>query len=78
LLSAATDNAKELILSKINANSSLANIYLHLLIMGYDIKNIVNFMVSPAISLVADILETNKFNEHGKTKIFMSDAIRIA
>lgn len=78
LLSAATDNAKELILSKINANSSLANIYLHLLIMGYDIKNIVNFMVSPAISLVADILETNKFNEHGKTNIFMSDAIRIA
>jgi hypothetical protein len=52
LLSAATDNAKELILNKINANKDFANIYLHLLILGYDIKDITSFMISPAVDVV--------------------------
>ena len=78
LLSAATDNAKELILSKINASSKLLNIYLHLIILGYSLDNIVNFMTSPAISLVADILEVNRFDEVGRTDIKIKDAIEIA
>lgn len=64
LLSAATDNAKELILSKINAGSKLAGIYLHLLILGYDIKDIVSFMTSPAISVVASLMNSNIYDSN--------------
>lgn len=61
LLSAATDNAKELILDKINAGEKLAKIYLHLLILGYSMNDIYSFMTSPAISLMASLLEEDVF-----------------
>jgi hypothetical protein len=61
-LSAATDNAKELILSKINGSSKTVNIYLHLIMMGYNIDEIYNFMTSPAIELISELLDTNRFN----------------
>lgn len=61
LLSAATDNAKELILSKINAGEKLAKVYIHLLILGYSMNDIYAFMTSDAISLVEDLLESNRF-----------------
>jgi hypothetical protein len=62
LLSAATDNAKELILSKINGSSKTVNIYLHLIMMGYTIDEIYNFMTSPAVELISELLDTNRFN----------------
>lgn len=52
LLSAATDNAKELILAKINAGTEFAKYYLHLIIMGYSLDDVVSFMTSPAVELV--------------------------
>lgn len=64
LLSAATDNAKELILNKINAGKDLARVYLHLLIEGYDLADIVSFMTSPAVELISKLLEVNMFNEY--------------
>lgn len=77
LLSAATDNAKELILDKINAGKNLAGIYLHLLILGYDIKDIATFMTSPAVTIVASILNSNIYNKY-YPEITVSDAIKIA
>lgn len=64
LLSAATDNAKELILSKINAGTNLARMYLHLIIMGFNINDIVSFMISPVVSLINDLSEANMFDEY--------------
>jgi hypothetical protein len=64
LLSAATDNAKELILSKINAGTNLARMYLHLIIMGFHINDIAAFMISPAVSLINDLSEANMFDEY--------------
>lgn len=64
LLSAATDNAKELILAKINAGTNLARMYLHLIMMGFQIGDIVQFMISPAVSLINDLSEANMFDEY--------------
>lgn len=52
ILSAATDNAKELILAKINAGTNLAKYHLHLVIMGFNLKDIVAFMTSPVVELI--------------------------
>lgn len=58
-LSAATDNAKELILSKINAGSKLAKCYLYLITMGYDIDDIVKFMTSDILTFIDTFTEDN-------------------
>lgn len=62
LLSAATDNAKELILSKINAGQQMADIYIHLLILGYNIDDIVAFMTSPSMKIISPLLAGNIFD----------------
>ena len=53
MISAATDNAKELILDRINANTDLSKIYMYLITLGFDVKDIVSFMTSPVINLIA-------------------------
>jgi hypothetical protein len=53
MISAATDNAKELILDRINANTDLSKIYMYLITLGFDVKDIVSFMTSPVIDLIA-------------------------
>jgi hypothetical protein len=52
LLSAATDNAKELILAKINAGTNLAKYHLHLIMLGFSLDDIIAFMTSPAVELI--------------------------
>jgi hypothetical protein len=59
--SAATDNAKELLMAKINANVELASMHIYLLILGLTPEQIVNIMVSPVIERVIQKLETNLF-----------------
>ena len=61
LLSAATDNAKELILSSINAGQKMADMYIHLLILGYDINDIVSFMTSDSMQIITPLLSGNIF-----------------
>jgi hypothetical protein len=63
-LSAATDNAKELILAQINAGTDLARCYLHLIMMGFDINDIASFMISPVVSTVKDLATSNMFDEY--------------
>lgn len=75
VLSAATDNAKELILAKVNAGSKLAKIYLFLITMGYDINDIVSFMTSPVVSFIDTLSETNIFSN---IEINLNEAIMIA
>ena len=62
LLSAATDNAKELILSKINATSMFADIYGHLLMSGVEFGAIADFMMSPIMNVVARFAKPNMFD----------------
>lgn len=62
LLSAATDNAKELILSKINATSMFADIYGHLLMSGVEFGAIADFMMSPIMNVVARFAKSNMFD----------------
>lgn len=62
VLSAATDNAKELILAKVNAGSKLAKMYLFLITVGMDINDIVSFMTSPVASFIDSITEQDIFN----------------
>jgi len=61
MISAATDNAKELILAKINAGSKLAKCYLFLMTMGYNVNDIVKFMTSNAVSWIDSLSDPNVF-----------------
>ena len=67
LLSAATDNAKELILSKINAGPNLAGMYLHLIMLGFNFNDIARFMTSPTVQTVNDLMKVNVFDEYHDT-----------
>jgi hypothetical protein len=54
-------NAKELILAKVNAGNKLAKMYLFMVTLGFDIKDIVKFMTSPIVSFIDTITEQNIF-----------------
>lgn len=75
ILSAATDNAKELILAKVNAGMKLAKMYLFLVTLGFDINDIVKFMTSPAITFIDTITEANIFTGQDTS---IQDAIKLA
>ena len=62
VLSSATDNAKELILAKVNAGNKLASMYLFLITLGFDINDIVKFMTSPVVQFIDDITNENIFD----------------
>lgn len=61
LLSAATDNAKELILAKINAGTNFARMYIYGIMMGLDINDLVAFMTSPTADLIDRLATSNMF-----------------
>lgn len=77
ILSAATDNAKELILAKINAGENLVKCHLYLIMLGFNIKDVIAFMTSPAVSLINDLTEANMFDPF-INEMKMKDAIAIA
>lgn len=62
LLSAATDNAKELILSKINATVDFADAWSYLISIGTDPKTIESIMMSEAMQLVQKYSKSNVFD----------------
>ena len=63
-ISAATDNAKELILACINAGNKMAKCHLYLMSLGFDVNDIVKFMTSNAVSFIDKITDTNIFNRY--------------
>ena len=62
LLSAATDNAKELILDKLNATSKFADIYTTLLSQGVPFIKIAQMMTNSAFRIVAKYSQGNIFD----------------
>lgn len=75
LVSASTDNAKELILAKINSGNKLAKMYSFLISLGIDVNDIVSFMTSDVASFIDTVTETDIFNDYD---VKIEDAIQIA
>lgn len=57
LLSLATDNAKELCLAKLNANSKMAGMYIYGLTMGISFEDLGNLLMSDVGNTVASLLK---------------------
>ena len=74
LLSAATDNAKELILSKLNATTNLADIYTYLFSIGCSAEEIGEIMTSPEFSYVAKLADGDLF---GTSRMSIDSAISL-
>ena len=62
LLNAATDNAKELVLEKLNASEKFADYYIALLAMGYKFDDIADKMTTGAFRIVSRYAEDNIFD----------------
>lgn len=75
LLSAATDNAKELILSKINAGPALAGVYLHLIMLNFSFDDIAKLMTSPTIQTINDLSKTNIFDDYHDNNSAIIDTV---
>lgn len=65
LLNSATDNAKELILNKINAGMNLAGVHGYLMIMGFSLDQIVDLMTSPVVRLIDRLSKSDMFSDMG-------------
>lgn len=66
LLSLATDNAKELKLSKLNATSNLVDIYTYLLSLGSSVEDIAKVMTSKSFNYAAKLSEGDVFSYYSK------------
>lgn len=64
LLSAATDNAKELILAKINAGTNFAKMYVYAMMIGLNINDTVAFMTCPVAELIDKLAQPNIFENY--------------
>ena len=62
VLSAATDNAKELILQQINSGADMAKCYLYLITLGFDVRDIVAFMTSDVAMFVSKMTSSDIYN----------------
>lgn len=80
LLNAATDNAKELILKKINADSNWVDLYVYSLMLGEDLRRIGDLMVSEEVTKLVSEYNTNLWTDpQPKNKIkFIDSAIERA
>lgn len=67
LLSLATDNAKELALSKLNASTKTIGMYIYGITIGIDFKDIAKILMSPTGSIVTSLLEGDVFT--GKREV---------
>jgi hypothetical protein len=63
LVTISTDNAKELILEKINASPALMGIYSYLTSMGLPLDVIADYMISKEVNTIAHLAESNVFTE---------------
>lgn len=67
--SAATDNAKELLMAKVNANVELASMHIYLLILGFTPNQVAEIMTQPIIDEVIEGLEVNMFFDNSSPKV---------
>lgn len=75
ILTLATDNAKELILSKLNATSSLVDIYTYLTALGTDTKTIADIMIPGSFTYIAKLQEGDLFDNFTRN-ITIENAIK--
>jgi len=57
-------NAKELILKKINADSNLMKMYITMIVTGINIEDAINFMTSPSVKAISQLLQENIFDDY--------------
>lgn len=62
LISASTDNAKELILAKINADQTFIDMYGHLIMCGHAFGDVANFMQQKEMLVAARLVKSNIFD----------------
>jgi hypothetical protein len=74
ILSAATDNAKELILKKLNGNTDLLKCHLLLFSLGIDVEDVIRFMTSAAVTWLSKVVGGNIYNG---TRTSLKQAIRL-
>lgn len=67
MVSAATDNAKELILAKINAGPELAGTYVYMIMQGLSFDSITDFMVSPTVDAIVKTSKSDIFENKENT-----------
>jgi len=63
VLSAATDNAKELILQEVNGGQLTAGVYIYLAMMGVELKDIIQFMNNPAVKKITELARKNIYDD---------------
>lgn len=61
LLSLATDNAKELALSKLNAGTKMIGMYIYGLSIGMDFESVANILMSDVGSVIKGVLDGDVF-----------------
>lgn len=69
-LSAATDNAKELIMAKVNASTDLAAMHIYLMIIGLNIDQVVEIMTSSVMGDIVKGMESNIFENTDKQSFY--------
>ena len=62
-LSLSTDNAKDPVLSKINAGPNMMGLYTAGLMLGFDVETLVDIMTSPVAWEIASLMNSNVFND---------------
>lgn len=75
IISAATDNAKELILAKINATSNLVDIYTYLTGIGIPFNEIADLMVTDSLQFLSKLGESNIFDS-SSSKYSVKDILK--
>lgn len=69
ILSLATDNAKELVLAKINAGVEFAGMHIYMIMMGIDPENITKFMTSNVGLKAKNLIKSNIFQSSYKKSV---------
>lgn len=77
ILSLATDNAKELMLAKINAGLDFAGMHIYLTILGVDAVDTTNFMTSDKVFEIKKSLEDDIYVDQGKSTNILNELVTI-
>ena len=70
--SAATDNAKELIMAQVNATEELASMHIYLMILGFNANQVVEIMTSDTMKAVIKQLNVNMLQPNSKKAMVSS------
>lgn len=66
LISAATDNAKELLLSKLNATPDLLKVYIYSITLGVEFNQIASLMISPTVQSLNELSQEDIFSHENE------------